>query len=69
MPDERATRGTPTIGPGRAARQLRELRRGWGRLPARDRDEVVQGFDQDFLTKYRQWIERYYRALASPEEE
>ncbi len=61
-----ATRGKPTKGaPARGV--LDELRRGWGRLPARDRDEVVQGFDQDYLRKYREWIERYYRALADPD--
>jgi hypothetical protein len=29
----------------------------------------VQGFEQDVLTKYREWIERYYRALANPQEQ
>jgi len=67
--DESATHGVPTTGPARLRGAMRELRRGWGRLPARDRDQVVQGFGQDFLTKYREWIERYYRALAGPEEE
>jgi hypothetical protein len=67
--DERATHGVVTTAVGQPRAALRELRRGWGRLPDRDRDEVVQGFDQDFLTKYREWIERYYRALANPQEQ
>ncbi|MBN1343242.1 MAG: hypothetical protein JXQ73_11215 [Phycisphaerae bacterium] len=68
MPDERATRGRP-ITTSRPGGTIRELRRGWGQLPSRDRDEVVQGVGQDYLTKYREWIERYYRALANPEGE
>ncbi len=67
MADERATHGTPVAASRPTGGAIRELRRGWGRLPARDRDEVVQGFGQDFLTKYREWIERYYRALANPQ--
>ncbi len=69
MADDRATHGQPTSAAAGVGRLLRELRRGWGQLPARDRDEVVQGFGQDFLTKYREWIERYYRVLASPQSE
>jgi hypothetical protein len=67
-PDEGATHGQP-VAADRARGALRGLRRGWGALPPRDRDEVVQGFGQDFLTKYREWIERYYRALAEPDRE
>lgn len=67
-PDEGATQGQP-VAADRARGGLRGLRRGWGALPPRDRDEVVQGFGQDFLTKYREWIERYYRALAEPDRE
>jgi len=67
--DERATHGQPTSAAAGVGRMLRELRRGWGQLPARARAEVVQGFGQDFLTKYREWIERYYRVLANPQPE
>ncbi len=65
LSDGQTTRGramSTTVPSGR----LRELRRGWGWLPSRDREEVVQGFGQDSLPKYREWIERYYRALAEP---
>ncbi len=65
--DDSPTRGRPVAATTQPSGRLRELRRGWGHLPARQRDEVVQGFKQDFLTKYREWIERYYRALADPE--
>ncbi len=48
---------------------LRETRRGWGHLPSRDREELIQGIDSEFLDKYRTLIERYYRALADAEDE
>lgn len=41
-----------------------ELSRGWGFLPQRDREEISQGFDEQFIEKYRNEIEQYYRALA-----
>lgn len=43
---------------------LGESRRGWGHLPRRDRDELIQGVEAEFLEEYRALIERYYRALA-----
>jgi hypothetical protein len=50
-----------------AVKALRDMRRGWGHLPARDREEVLQGIDEAFLDRYRAWIERYYRALQESE--
>jgi hypothetical protein len=47
--------------------QLRELRRGWGNLPQRDREEIMQGLEEASLDRYRDLIERYYRALAETE--
>lgn len=41
-----------------------EMVRGWGYLPGRERDEVIQGFDEEFLAKYREQIMEYYRRLA-----
>ena len=51
-----------------AARQdaktdLPNARRAWGNLPQRDRDEVLQGADEESLERFRPWIEQYYRAL------
>jgi hypothetical protein len=40
------------------------LSRRWGYLPDRDRDEIFQGFDDDFHAKYRREISRYYEELA-----
>lgn len=47
---------------------LRETRRGWGHLPPRERDEVIQGSDEASLERYREWVERYYRALQETDE-
>ncbi|NOT02773.1 MAG: hypothetical protein HOP29_19390 [Phycisphaerales bacterium] len=40
------------------------MSRGWGHLPPRERDEVIQGAREPSLEKFREWIERYYRSLA-----
>ena len=47
---------------------FRESRRGWGHLPARDRDELLQGIEEAFIERYRPQIEQYYRALTETEE-
>lgn len=44
--------------------RFKESRRGWGHLPARDRDEVLQGIGESVLEKYRTLIDRYFQALA-----
>ena len=46
---------------------LSERRRHWGHLPPRDRDEMIQGVDDEYHEKYRRQIERYYETLADPE--
>jgi len=62
-PDERKAPGG-VEGPKESARgEIRDVRRGWGQLPDRQRDEVIQGSGEDYLERYRQWIEKYYRAL------
>lgn len=48
--------------------QLQEIRRSWGNLPHREREEIIQGVDEQFLERYRTWIERYYRALQENDE-
>jgi hypothetical protein len=47
---------------------FRESKRGWGSLPPRDREEIMQGIDEEFLEQYRDLIERYYKALAEGQE-
>lgn len=49
---------------GKLGGVLRESGREWGKLPSRDREEVVQGIRENVLLKYREVIEKYYRALA-----
>lgn len=53
---------------GSRADEKAELTRGWGFLPLKDRHEVSQGFDEEFLGKYREEIIRYYRDLAQAAE-
>ncbi len=53
---------TPTDG------DIHELRRTWGHLPMREREEIIQGIGESFLERYRDWIERYYRALQEAED-
>ncbi|UCG33071.1 MAG: hypothetical protein JSU68_00275 [Phycisphaerales bacterium] len=43
--------------------------RSWGNLPERDREAVIQGFKEDYLRKYGELIEQYYRALSEEAEE
>lgn len=48
--------------------RLDEVRRTWGHLPMREREEIIQGISESFLERYREWIERYYRALQETDE-
>jgi hypothetical protein len=61
-PDEKGS--TPSEQNVLPQERFRELRLGWGHLPQRDRDEVIQGATERSLEKFRKWIERYYEALA-----
>jgi hypothetical protein len=36
----------------------------WGHLPQRSREQVLQSFSDEFLPKYEQEIEQYYRRLS-----
>lgn len=65
---KQAARGggpAPSSAPGDRA----EVRRGWGFLPQRDREAIMQGSQEEFSAKYREQIERYYRAIAERAEE
>jgi len=54
---------------GKVTRTPVERGRQWGNLPARDRDAVLQGIKDDYLPKFKEMIERYYKALGRPESE
>jgi hypothetical protein len=47
---------------------LRERRRSWGNLPSREREEVIQGASEQYLERFRAWIERYYQALQESDD-
>jgi hypothetical protein len=53
----------------KGGKEKSELARGWGYLPGRDREEVMQGFDEEFLARYREQIMQYYRDLAKTAQE
>lgn len=42
---------------------------GWGNLPQKEREAVMQQIGKDFPSHYRDIIEQYFRKLASEEEE
>lgn len=49
--------------------ELLESRRSWGNLPDRDREEIIQGAQEEIVERYRPMIERYYQSLAESEDE
>ena len=63
-----ANAGSPGEENGRSGGALHESRRGWGHLPPRERDEVIQGAEEGSLERFRTWIERYYQALQESDE-
>lgn len=36
----------------------------WGKMPPRERDEILQSLQQSFPSQYRELLEQYYRELA-----
>lgn len=44
--------------------RLGDVGRGWGNLPDRDREAVIQSMHDRFVQKYDELIRRYYEALA-----
>lgn len=68
-PPDATTESTGVAEPdSRPDTPFRESRRGWGHLPRRQREEVLQGIGEQSLERYREWIDRYYRALQEAEE-
>ncbi len=68
-PDPTSNAPAAATQPVSPAERFRESRRGWGHLPPRDRDEILQAIDEDVLEKYRKLADDYFRALAEDEEE
>lgn len=65
QPADQDTRASTESASSSPPRDLKDRRRSWGNLPARDRDEVIEGMDEAVMPRFREWIERYYRALQS----
>ncbi len=59
--DERASHGS--VQGGDVNNVIEEQRKEWGSLPERDREELVQSRDEDFLPRWKALIEKYYTAL------
>lgn len=48
---------------------LEEYRQQWGKLPARLRDDLLQGINEKFSSVYRELTGQYYRRLAQEGQE
>ena len=48
---------------------LQELRRQWGNLPPRAREEILQGATEEMHDAFREQIFKYYEALSKRREE
>ncbi|MEX2316095.1 MAG: hypothetical protein WD669_03015 [Pirellulales bacterium] len=74
--------GTSAIGPRDATADLKQpdvraaekadrdeiVKRLWGQLPERSREQMLQSFSGEFLPKYELELEKYYRRLAEEQE-
>jgi hypothetical protein len=60
--------GEPGVDQRRPGGDLQDLRRAWGHLPMREREEIIQGVGERYLERYRDWIERYYRTLQETDD-
>lgn len=54
---------------GGADKQLEEARRArpgesWGKMPAREREQILQALQKQFPSQYRDLVEQYYRQLS-----
>jgi len=68
QPGAGGARGTVASAPGKTPTgPLQESRRGWGHLPARDREEIIQSIEERVLDAYRDLADNYYRTLAATE--
>lgn len=65
QPAERAGPGRSRAGEGqRSDEGAGVMGRMWGNLPPRDRDALLQGFEEPSLPQFRSLIDAYYRALS-----
>lgn len=59
-----AMKGSPTE--PRLGGRIEDTARGWGHLPERDREAVIQGMNETHRRQYEDPIRRYYESLAEP---
>lgn len=57
---------TGSVTEPRLGGRLEETARGWGHLPERDREAVIQSMNETFRQQYQDSIRRYYESLAEP---
>lgn len=63
-----ATASLPTAQPVDRQAVARLIRDVWGKLPQRQRDEILQPLAEEFLPEYAAEIEAYFEALAADRE-
>ena len=56
-------------GAGDVAKKNIGTKRGWGDLPPKDREEVLQHLGRELPAHYRDIVEQYFRRLAAEEGE
>jgi hypothetical protein len=60
-PDAVQPRGADATSPAEREEMIKRL---WGHLPERSREQMMQSFSNEFLPKYELELEKYYRRLA-----
>lgn len=54
-------------GPGKVTPTKLKFDRNWGKLPEKEREEILQQLGRDFPPHYRQAIEQYFKKIAEEE--
>jgi hypothetical protein len=62
--DATATPKPPTQTETQRRQTIYSQTKGWGDLPKRDRERILQIPPEEFLPKYQKMIEDYYRQLS-----
>jgi hypothetical protein len=62
--DTSAEQKQPAVGQAQAADRDAMIKRLWGQLPERSREQMRQSISSEFLPKYELELEKYYRRLA-----
>lgn len=54
-------------GPGKVTRKELKFDKDWGKLPEKEREEILQSLGRDFPPHYRDAIEQYFKRIAEEE--